>query len=652
MISPPLHTSMSTPELPVQSVARRVSAIGSLGLATVLLCVSVFMSVNLTGRERDWVARWVGAKVQAIADSADAFDVTSRVLVDKFYASFAGEFASDFALDPADGSLSNHGQKVGGVFDKVDAFAQNSGGVATVFARKGDDFERVSTSLKNEKGERVTGTLLDRKHPAYARILDGQTYVGRATLFGKPYMTRYEPIRQDGRVIGILFIGFDLSAFQSSIDKLAGDTRFFDSGGVYIVDPKKAPADAVFVVHPDAKGKKVLEAFPGAEAMLGALGGAADDEISATAALLHPGATDAFAVVRKSKATGWLVVAEVSGKEAMRAHWAAMWRIWVLLVATTVALGLGLLYLIRRWVSRPLRELGEAVASIGGGDMTRSFPSRGGDEIGRLMRDLEGMRVRLLGVLRQVRQSADSVATGSTEIATGNADLSQRTEDQAANLQRTAAAMVHLTATITQNSSTAREATQLAGGARAAATRGGAVVGDVVATMQGIAESSKRIGAIIGVIDGIAFQTNILALNAAVEAARAGEQGRGFAVVASEVRSLAQRSADAAKEIKVLVGESVERVEAGTRLVDDAGRSMDDIVGQVGRVSALIDEISVASSEQAGEIALVGNAVQTLDTVTQRNAALVEESAAAADSLRQQAQRLVEAAAVFRLGQV
>jgi len=178
------------------------------------------------------------------------------------------------------------------------------------------------------------------------------------------------------------------------------------------------------------------------------------------------------------------------------------------------------------------------------------------------------------------------------------------------------------------------------------------VVGDVVATMQGIAESSKRIGAIIGVIDGIAFQTNILALNAAVEAARAGEQGRGFAVVASEVRSLAQRSADAAKEIKVLVGESVERVEAGTRLVDDAGRSMDDIVGQVGRVSALIDEISVASSEQAGEIALVGNAVQTLDTVTQRNAALVEESAAAADSLRQQAQRLVEAAAVFRLGQV
>jgi methyl-accepting chemotaxis protein len=321
-----------------------------------------------------------------------------------------------------------------------------------------------------------------------------------------------------------------------------------------------------------------------------------------------------------------------------------------MMAATTLALGVGLSWMIRRWVAVPLRHLSDAVTSMGSGDMTRSFSSRSRDEIGKLVRDLESMRVRLLGVLRQVRQSAESVATGSAEIAVGNADLSQRTEEQAANLQQTAAAMGHLTQTITQNSATAQEATQIADGARDAATHGGSVVADVVTTMQGIAESSRRIGAIIGVIDGIAFQTNILALNAAVEAARAGEQGRGFAVVAGEVRSLAQRSAEAAREIKVLVGESVERVEAGTKLVGNAGHSMDDIVAQVGRVSKLIAEISLAGGEQSREIGQVGNAVQSLDAVTQQNASLVEESAAAADSLRQQATRLVEAAAIFSLG--
>jgi methyl-accepting chemotaxis protein len=633
------------------SLARRVSIVGSLGLAAILLCVSVFMSADLTGRERGQIAALVGEKAQSIADSADALDTTSRVLVDKFYTSFASSFAPEFELDKADGTLTNHGDKLNGNFAQVDAFAQNSGGVATVFARKGDDFERVTTSLKNEKGERAMGTLLDRKHPAYAKILAGQTFVGRAVLFGKPYMTRYEPIRQGGDIIGILFIGFDLTSFQASLEKLAADTKFFETGGIYIVDPKKAPADAVFVVHPADKGKKVLDAFPDAAAFLAALDKAGDGAFPNAMPILRAGATDSFAVLRKSKSTGWWIVAEVSEHEAMHAHWMALAKIWSMMAATALALGIGLQWMIRRWVARPLRQLSEAVASIGGGDMTRAFSSISTDEIGHLVRDVDHMRVRLLGVLREVRQSAESVATGSAEIATGNADLSQRTEEQAANLQQTAAAMVQLTTTITQNSTTAQLATKLADGARDAASKGGAVVGDVVSTMQDIAASSKRIGAIIGVIDGIAFQTNILALNAAVEAARAGEQGRGFAVVAGEVRLLAQRSAEAAREIKGLVGASVERVEQGTRLVDDAGRSMDDIVAQVGRVGGLIADISQAGGEQTREIGQVGIAVHSLDTVTQQNAALVEQSAAAADSLRQQATRLVEATAVFKLGQ-
>jgi len=243
------------------------------------------------------------------------------------------------------------------------------------------------------------------------------------------------------------------------------------------------------------------------------------------------------------------------------------------------------------------------------------------------------------------------VATASAQIAQGNQDLSGRTEQQASALQQTAATMDELGSTVRNNADNAKQANQLALGASAVAVRGGGVVGQVVETMKGINQSSRKIADIIGVIDGIAFQTNILALNAAVEAARAGEQGRGFAVVASEVRSLAQRSAEAAKQIKVLISASVERVEQGTAQVDQAGRTMEEIVGAIKRVSDIVGEISAASAEQSSGVSQVGEAVTQMDQATQQNAALVEESAAAAQSLQQQAQQLVEAVAIFKLQQ-
>ncbi len=256
---------------------------------------------------------------------------------------------------------------------------------------------------------------------------------------------------------------------------------------------------------------------------------------------------------------------------------------------------------------------------------------------------------RVQQTLLQVRASAGSVNVASEEIATGNHDLSARTEQAASNIQQTASAMEQLTATVRNSADSARQANQLAASAAEVAQRGGAVVSQVVSTMDEINQSSKRISDIIGTIDGIAFQTNILALNAAVEAARAGEQGRGFAVVAGEVRTLAQRSAEAAREIKGLIGASVDRVEAGSRLVADAGHTMEEIVGSVKRVSDVIGEISTASSEQSDGIGQVGTAVTQLDQMTQQNAALVEQSTAAAESLRQQAQRLTDALAGFRL---
>jgi methyl-accepting chemotaxis protein len=320
--------------------------------------------------------------------------------------------------------------------------------------------------------------------------------------------------------------------------------------------------------------------------------------------------------------------------------------------ALAIGLALGLALVITRGLTRALgaepAQLGQAAQRVAGGDLG---PVVGADRApaGSVLASLADMQASLAQVVAQVRHASDSIATGSSQIASGNADLSQRTEEQASNLQQTAASMEQMNATVRNNADTARQANQLATSASVAAEKGGQVVGQVVSTMDEITTSSRKIGDIIGVIDGIAFQTNILALNAAVEAARAGEQGRGFAVVASEVRSLAQRSAEAAKEIKTLIGASVERVEAGSRLVGEAGANMDDIVAQVKRVADLIAEISSATIEQTSGIGQVSDAVTQLDQVTQQNAALVEQSAAAADSLQQQASRLADVVAVFRL---
>ena len=286
--------------------------------------------------------------------------------------------------------------------------------------------------------------------------------------------------------------------------------------------------------------------------------------------------------------------------------------------------------------------------SVAQGDLSTRIPVAPGDQTS-IVSALGHMCDALADVVSQVRRNSDSIATGSREIAQGNADLSQRTEEQASSLEETASSMEELTSTVKQNAENARQANQLAVGASDVAVKGGDVVKQVVTTMNGISESSKKIADIIGTIDGIAFQTNILALNAAVEAARAGEQGRGFAVVATEVRNLAQRSAAAAKEIKELITDSVSKVDAGSQLVDDAGRTMDEIVTSVKRVTDIMGEITAASQEQSSGIEQVNQAITQMDEVTQQNAALVEEAAAAAESMQEQAQNLAQAVSVFRL---
>ncbi len=317
-------------------------------------------------------------------------------------------------------------------------------------------------------------------------------------------------------------------------------------------------------------------------------------------------------------------------------------------LALALVLGSGMAWMVLRSITQPLAAGVEFAKRAAGGDLVTAPDTSGRDEISALMKALAHMSVSIGGVVTQVRQASDSIRVASQEVSSGNSDLSRRTEQAASNLQQTASSMQLLTGTVRQTADSARTANQLASAAANVAAKGGEMVGRVVSTMADIQAASRKIADIIGTIDGIAFQTNILALNAAVEAARAGEQGRGFAVVASEVRSLAGRSAEAAREIKSLIGASVGKVDTGTQLVGDAGRTMAELVASVNRVNDMIGEITAAAGEQSDSLGQVNQSIGQLDHMTQQNAALVEQSAAAAESLNDQAQRLAQAVSAFQ----
>jgi methyl-accepting chemotaxis protein len=357
---------------------------------------------------------------------------------------------------------------------------------------------------------------------------------------------------------------------------------------------------------------------------------------------------DKLSYVHGFEPWGWVIGSGIYVDDLKQALWSQVLQ----MAAAVLVLGALMLLFSRVIATSIVRGINKAkrvAQGLARGDLTQRIETKGRDDVGQLISAMSDMLLHLRNTVGTVQGGARSVEVAAGEIASGNNDLSARTEQQASALEETAASMEQLSATVRQNADNASEANRLAQGAADVAVKGGDVVGRVVDTMKGINDSSRRIADIIGVIDGIAFQTNILALNAAVEAARAGEQGRGFAVVANEVRSLAQRSADAAKEIKQLITASVERVDLGTTLVDEAGTTMADVVSAIKRVTDIVGEISTASAEQSAGVAQVGQAVTQMDQATQQNAALVEQSAAAAESLKVQAQQLAQAVSAFRV---
>ncbi|MBC7456334.1 MAG: Cache 3/Cache 2 fusion domain-containing protein [Massilia sp.] len=609
----------------------------------------------------------VASELRGVLSMVEMFNKAVTSEVSSFARMLAANYGSHFELDGANRVdvggkqvpvLKHDGKIVNLDFSIPDRFTAQTGGNATVFVTSGDDFVRVSTSVKKENGERAIGTLLDRGHAAYPLLRDGKSYIGLATLFGKQFITEYDPIKDaSGAVIGVLYVGVDITADQVALKAKIRDIKIGETGFFYVLNAAPGKMLGNLVVHPTKEGENILDSTDtDGRAFVKEMLAKKTGVMTYSSLDAQPGAQPDTATPRDKmvayalfKDWNWLIAGGTYNDEITRESAQLRNRYIGFGLVALAVFALLLFLVVRATVTRPLGLTRDAAIQIAQGDLSVRMDSGQSDEIGRLAEAMNGISRNLSSVVGKVRDGAEQIATASRQISTGNLDLCQRTEEQAANLATTATSMEQLTVTVKQNADNARQASQMALNASTVAQQGGAMVARVIDTMEAINHASRKIADIIGVIDAIAFQTNILALNAAVEAARAGDQGRGFAVVASEVRNLAQRSAAAAKEIKTLIKASVDQVAAGSALVENAGTTMDEVLASVARVTDIMAEISAASAEQSGGIEHVNRAINQMDQVTQQNAALVEEASAAAEAMQEQAATLAGAVRLFKL---
>ncbi|AIP00230.1 methyl-accepting chemotaxis protein [Burkholderia pseudomallei] len=668
---------MHVPFLRRASVGARLAALSSALFALLFAAFVWALTHAASGQIADQVHARIDEKDRSIAAMIALFDEALTAEASRAMTLFASFLPAGYALDAArtidvagvaTPALTAGGQTLNLDFSIPDQFLQKSGAIATIFARRGDDFVRVTTSLKKQDGSRAIGTLLDRKGPAYAPLVAGRTYTGLATLFGKRYITQYKPIADaSGAIVGALFVGIDVGAEMRLVENGIRQLKIGEHGYYFVLDASDGPARGTLLVHPARAGQRADDAAAPYAQMLAAREGQLS-YTSTDAAAGDDGPRAKFVSFVTVPQWQWLVGGIAIDDEVMAGMRATRNRFAAIGCAFVLAFAALFVAVVKRVVSRPLDAAAHASERFAAGDLSVRIGAHGkhdkhdardgaarppasgrSDEIGRLVRAVDGIGDGLARIVAQVRRGAADIAHGTVTIAAGSSDMAARIATQASSVEQTAASMEQITAAVQQNADHAAQASALATGASSAATTGGAAVQRVVATMGDIQGVARRIAEITGVIEGIAFQTNILALNAAVEAARAGEHGRGFAVVASEVRALAQRSAAAAKEIDALVGESATTAEHGFRIAEDARAAMQDIVARVDQVRAIIAEISAASREQSGGIEQVNLAVTQIGAATQQNATLIADAERAAAALRDEAAQLAQAVSVFRL---
>jgi methyl-accepting chemotaxis protein-2 (aspartate sensor receptor) len=605
----------------------------------------------------------VNSELQSVVNAVEMFDNVMKSQATSFGRIFATHFDGEFTLDTdamvAVGdkqvpTLKSGGKPLNLDFTLPDRFTHQTGGNATIFVASGDDFVRISTSVKKENGERAVGTILDHASPAYAAIRAGKPYVGLVKLFGKQFMTDYEPVRDSsGKVIAILYVGLDVDRNIVALRERIKKMKVGDTGYYFVLDATPGKTYGDLIVHPVKEGKNILASRDASgrefirEMLETKQGLIAYPWQNAEAGETSP--RTKVAAYTLFKDWNWLIAGGTYEDEITKEA-ARLRNQYIVIGLVALAIFAAILHTVmQRTVTRPLVRARDAAVRIAEGDLTVRMDVDRSDEIGLLAEAMNHISSSLSTVVGQVRSGAEQIANASGEISSGNLDLCSRTEQQAANLASTVNSMQDLTETVRRNAGDAHEANQLAVNTSMVAQEGGRMVREVITTMDTIKSSSGKIGDIIGVIDGIAFQTNILALNAAVEAARAGEQGRGFAVVATEVRNLAQRSAAAAKEIKALIVASTQEVDTGSRIVQEAGVTMNEVLSSAEKVTAIMARISTANAAQSSGIEHINRSIGEMDQVTQQNAALVEEASAAAQAMQQQADQLAQSVRLFKL---